>query len=192
MRSFRFSILQLLLAATLVALVLGLVTSAWRASRYQAIQQVCFSPSGNHLAAHYNGGGVQVWRLDQRGPRLIARAFGQAGLFFFDFGSIHFVTDDKLLKVETPFGSATPGTRVRQLDVNSREVADVIQIDSTYPYSFPVAHAATAERLLLSDWNSNITSSFSLKSGRLERKWSLPLGAVWQAKVSANGKTLAA
>src|SRR5262245_61494694 len=104
MRHFRFSILQLLLAATLVALVLGLITSAWRATQYQAIEQVCLSPSGNYLAARYSGGGVAVWRVDQGAPRLAARASGRLELFSFDFGSIHFVTDDKLIKAEVPFG----------------------------------------------------------------------------------------
>src|SRR4029079_7142937 len=100
MRHFRFSILQLLLASTLVALVLGLVTSAWRASQYQAIEQICFSPSGNALAARYSGGGVSVWRLDQGSPKLVARAPGKLGFLSFDFGSIHFIAEDKLLKSE--------------------------------------------------------------------------------------------
>src|SRR5262245_49493151 len=144
MRPFRFSMLQLLLAATLVALVVGLLTSGWRASRYQYITQVCFSPSGQYLAAYYSGGAVQVWQLDQGRPRMVARVFGRAGLFNYEMGSIHFVGDDKLLKVETQFGSLKPGVHVRQLDIPSRQVTDLAFIESSSP--MPLALAATSER----------------------------------------------
>ena len=172
MRLPRYSTLQFLLAATLVALVLGLITSAWRASKYQSIEQVCFSPNGEHLAARYSGGGVVVWRLDKSDPRFIARAFGHPGIFNFNLNSIHFVTDDKLLNVETQWTSVNPGTQVRKLDLKTRQVTDQVRIDSQPMLAS--AQAATAERLLLSDWNGNGISSYSLKSGRLERSWSLP------------------
>src|SRR5436190_20733753 len=126
MRGFRFSVLQLLLAATLVALIAGLVTSAWRASIYQSIEHVSFSPTGKYLAASYSSGAVQVWRLDQGRPRLVAKAFGRAGLFNFDYGSIQFVSEEKLLKTDAILNP--PGVRVRLLDVASRRVADVITI----------------------------------------------------------------
>src|SRR2546423_11394688 len=131
MRPFRFSILQLLLAATLVGLVLGLTTSAWRASSYQSIEQVCFSPDGNHLAARYSGGAVQVWRLDARRPKLVAEAFGREGFFSGYFSSIHFVANDKLLKIDSQFFPAV-GVQVRQLDVNSRQVKDLATVASAF------------------------------------------------------------
>jgi WD40 repeat protein len=189
MRPFRFSMLQLLLASTLVALVVGLLTSGWRASRYQYIAQVCFSPSGQYLAAYYSGGAVQVWRLDQGRPRLVARVFGRAGLFNYEMGSIHFVGDDKLLKVETQFGSLKPGVQVRQLDIPTRHVTDVAFIESTSPV--PLALAATADRLLISDWNTGVLSSYNLKTGRLERNWTFPTPVYGQTGTATGGTTVA-
>jgi hypothetical protein len=189
MRPFRFSILQLLLAATLVALVLGLLTSAWRASRYQSIEQACFSPSGEYLAARFSGGGVFVWRLDKSGARLIARAFGKPGLFYFDLGSIHFVADDKLLNIESQWAAGNFGTHVQQLDLGKRQVADRLRIDSAS--IIPFSHACTADHLMLFDWSGNGISSFSLQTGRLERKWLLPSPSFWQMAVAAKGTTLA-
>src|SRR5262245_60774501 len=174
MRSFRFSILQLLLAATLAALVMGLVTSAWRASKYQSIVQVVFSPNGKHLAALYSGGAVQIWRFDKDGPRLVARAFGQPGLLSFACGSrIHYISDSNLLKVQSDWMSRRD-THVQQLDVRSRQVTDVVTIDSAYPTWY--SHAVSVERLVLCDWNANTIFSYSLKTGRLER--SRPLAFV--------------
>src|SRR6266576_5780016 len=124
MRPFRFSILQLLLAATLVALVLGLVTSAWRASRHQAIEQVCCSPSGNLLAARFSGGSIQVWRVGPEGPRLLAGALSKMAFLSFEFSSIHFIADDARLKAEIPFGSAAGGVQIRTLNPQTRQLTD--------------------------------------------------------------------
>src|SRR3954468_4324500 len=124
MNPFRFSILQLFLVTALVALVAGLVSAAWRATTYQSVQHVCFSPSGKYLAASYNSGAVQVWRLDKGRPRLVAKAFGRPGLFNFDYGAIQFVSDDRLLKIETPLDSDS--IRVRQLEVSTRRISDVV------------------------------------------------------------------
>ena len=73
MRLPRFTIMQLLLTATLVALVLGLFTTAWRAGGPRFIDRFCFSLSGKFLAARSSTGVVQVWRLDEDQPRLILR-----------------------------------------------------------------------------------------------------------------------
>lgn len=188
MHPFRFSILQLLLVATLVALVLGLVTSAWRASNYQSIEQVCFSPGGQYLAARYSGGAVEVWRLDASRPRLTARAFGRQGLFDVQFSSIHFVADDKLLKIDSQM-FPTGGVKVRQLDLNTRQISDAIEIHPSSALDY--AHAATSERLVLADWNTSSVAIYRLKTGRLERKWVLPTPPMWHVAISANGKRLA-
>src|SRR5438874_2712611 len=186
MRGFRFSILQLLLAMALVALVVGLITSAWRATTYQSIEHVCFSPSGKYLAASYSSGAVQVWRLDAGRPRLVAKAFGRAGLFNFDYGSVQFVSDEKLLKTDAILNP--PGVRVRLLDVASRRVADVITIESFS--SLPLMHVAGGDRLFALDYDNDAVKSYSLHTGRLERSWPIPIpeSELW---LSANGKTLA-
>src|SRR6476659_2565685 len=150
MRHFRFSMLQLLLAATLIALILGLVTSAWRATQYQAIEQVCFSPSGKLLAARCSGGGVAVWRLDNSGPKLVSRVSGKFGFLSFSFGSIHFVTDDKVMVAEIPFGSAGGGVQVRTLNLQTRQFANAIHVNALTPWMG--VQAATADRLLIADW----------------------------------------
>jgi hypothetical protein len=189
MRPFRFSILQLLLAATLVALVLGLVTSAWRATQYQAIEQLSFSPSGNYLAARYSGGGMSVWRLDSGAPRLVAQASGKLGLLSFHFGSIHFIADDKLLETETSLGSGTGGIQIRALNPQTRQLTAGIRVNALNPWMG--VQAATADRLLISDWSSNSVSSYSLETGCLERKWPLPSPPLGYMAIAASGKTLA-
>src|SRR5262245_58860189 len=190
MRHFRFSILQLLLASTLVALVLGLVTSAWRATQYQAIEQVCFSPNSNYLAARYSGGGVAVWRLDQGGPKLVARVPGKFDFLSFSFGSIHFITDDKLLVAETPFGSAGGEIQARTLNLQTGQLANPIQVNALTPWMG--VQAATADRLLIADWSSNSVASYRLETGQLEQKWPLPSPPLGFIAISASGKTLAA
>src|SRR5947209_1794977 len=99
----RFTIVQLFLAATLIALLLGLFTAAARLGPQDKVCQLCFSPSGNLLAARYESGAVGIWRLNVEQPRLIARAFGVpptntvGGHWLME--CIYFVDDDRLIKV---------------------------------------------------------------------------------------------
>src|SRR5436190_512224 len=147
MRVPRFTTLQLMLAAALVALVLGLFTSSWRVSAYHRIEQLAFSPSGTHLAAKYSGGAVQVWNLDGSRPRVVAQSRSGASLLDFDFGTVHFVTDDRLLKLESRFAEGQ--LVVRELIVSTRQVREVAR----FPLALmaPLFQAASDERLLLLD-----------------------------------------
>lgn len=187
MRPFRFSILQLLLAATLVGLVLGLVTSAWRSSSFQSIEEVCFSPDGKRLAARYSGGAVQVWRLDSKRPKLVAQAFGREGFFSGYFSSIHFIASDKLLKIDSQFFPAV-GIKVRQLDLNSHQVVELAPIGSAFLMRY--GDAANAERIVLADTGTSTVAAYSLQTGRLERKWTLP-SMPWKVDMSADGNVVA-
>jgi hypothetical protein len=188
MNPFRFTILQLFLVTALVALVAGLVSAAWRATTYQSIEHVCFSPSGKYLAASYTSGAVQVWRLDQGRPRVVAKAFGRRpGLFNIDYGSsLRFVSDERLLKTEAIFDP--PGVRVRQLELPSRRVTDLTTLDS-FP-SMPMMQITDGQRLFALDYNSDSIVCCRLDTGKLERSWRIPIpeSSLW---LSANGRTLA-
>src|SRR5262245_4637011 len=190
MRLPRFTTLQLLLAAALVALVLGLFTSAWRVHVYQQIEQICFSPSGKLLAAKYVSGAVQVWRLDSSQLRLVGQAFSQNNLLGLEQSTIHFLADDKLLKVESDFGGTGMSTRVWQWDLNSGDVTSWMQIANCL--AWPYAQGASTERLFIIDQSSktNEVQSYLLGSKRFERKWKLPSQTATGMVLSADGKTL--
>src|SRR5262245_19191872 len=188
MRLPRFTILQLLLAATLIALVLGLFTSAWRVNTYHRIEQLAFSPSGNLLAARYSGGALQVWRLDGGRPRLIAQAFGRAQLLGYDTSTMHFVSEDRLLKLECDFVGAGPGTRVRELTVSTRKIRELGQFAGVQ--FMPTLVAVSADHVYLTDWrNPAQVTNFRLDNLRPGKSW--PLTAV-QLAVSQDGRTLVA
>lgn len=59
----RFTTLQLLLAAALCALLLGLATASWRATDFAQVTAVAFSSNGRYLAAGYESGAIQVWDI---------------------------------------------------------------------------------------------------------------------------------
>jgi WD40 repeat protein len=188
MRLPRFTTLQLLLAATLVALVLGLFTSSWRVSAFHHIQQVAFSPSGKLLAVRYASGAVQVYQLDAGRPRLVARAFGQSYLGY-DASTVHWLDDDKLLKLEPNFDSADYVTRVRELTVSTRAVREVARL-SGYQ-AFPGMQLAGGGRVLFIDWRqTGDICGFNLRTQKPDRQWKLGSAASDMA-LSADGRTLA-
>ena len=96
----RFTTLQLLLAAALCGLILGLATAAWRTAQYARITAIAFSPNGQRLAARYSGGGFQAWRIGQSSPRLVARTRMEQ-LFSDDWGPVRFADDDTLVDIRT-------------------------------------------------------------------------------------------
>jgi hypothetical protein len=95
MRMPRFTLLQLLLASALVALVLGLFTSVWRAGSVNEIRSLHFSPSGQLLAAHYESGAIQIWRLVEGPPRRVAMLPARP-LLGEDISTLQFVADDRV------------------------------------------------------------------------------------------------
>lgn len=191
MRLPRFTTLQLLLAAALVALTLGLFTSAWRVHVYQEIEQICFSPNGKLLAGRYASGAVQIWRLDPPRPRLIGQAFAGNNLLGFEQSTIHFIANDTLLKVETEIGGPAVSTSVWRWDLSRGEVVSWMQIAGCL--AWPYGQAASPERLLIVDQygNTNEIQSYLLESKRFERKWTSPNQAAGRMILSADGKTLA-
>lgn len=190
MRLPRFTILQLLLAATLVALVLGLVTASWRVNSFHHIEQVAFSPGGTLLAAKYSGGAVQVWRIGGSRPRLVAQAFGRARLLGFDSSTIHFLSEDKLLKLEPEFSAGGMSTRLRELTISTREVREAGRIAGQHAY--PGFQLAGGKRVVYIDWqNTGHVCGFNVETQTVDRRWSLGAAAA-QLALSADGGTLAA
>lgn len=188
MRIPRFTTLQLLLAAALVALVLGLFTSSWRVSAYHRIEHLAFSPSGTYLAAKYSGGAVQVWKLDGNRARVVAQSRSGASLLSFDFGTIHFVGDDRLLKVETHFELGQ--LIVRELIVSTRQEREVTRLLLTQVPS--MFQTVNEDHLFqLDPGNPGGIVSYSFRTQKPERRWKIGQ-AVTQLRLSADGRTLAA
>jgi hypothetical protein len=187
MRIPRFTMLQLLLAAALVALVLGLFTSSWRASAYQYIECVRFSPSGKYLAAKYGGGAVQVWRVDQGPPRRAALAFNRAFLGY-DQSSIHFASDDRLLKLDLVSDPQGMATRVSALDLRSGETRELLRVPGYSYYESSLSHGG--DRLAITDWNTGNLVIYNLSTGRPERTIAMQ-GSFWATAMSTDGRMLA-
>lgn len=72
----RFTTLQLLLAAALCALLLGLGTASWRATDFAQVTAVAFSPRGQYLAAQYESGAIRVWSMSKGRPSQISQVEG--------------------------------------------------------------------------------------------------------------------
>src|SRR4051812_46304457 len=95
MRLPRFSILQLLLAATLIGLLFGLFTSARRERPYDGVYYFSFSPTGKRLAVLYGNGTVRVWQIDSARPRLVAQDFGERPRNMLEIEAMNFLDDDR-------------------------------------------------------------------------------------------------
>ncbi len=190
MRLPRYSIRQLFLAATLVALVLGLFASAARIGLPDSICQFCFSPSGKHLAARYESGTVHVWQLDQDEPRLVAQAFGTPRLpatgAQWMLEALYFVQDDRLLKLESD--QAGSRVNVRELEIATGKVSEVLQIPQQSAQQQWVT--ATADRLYVTQWSTNNVRCYDLVERRLERQYTVGSEDIWSLALSADGKTL--
>src|SRR6266436_6642598 len=126
MRLPRFTTLQLLLAATLVALVLGLFMSAWRAQVVQECSGFCFSPGGEHLAILGARGGLQVWQIDTVRPRLIAHAYSKQPRERFEIDTMMFMDDNRVLKVEYDFIGDL--VHVRQFATQTQRFSEITQL----------------------------------------------------------------
>lgn len=67
----RFSLLEMLLLATLAALALGLVTASQRATHFDTLRGAKLSPDGKTLAAAYDNGAIEIYAITSRNPQLI-------------------------------------------------------------------------------------------------------------------------
>jgi hypothetical protein len=190
MRWPRFTILQLMLVAALVALLLGLFTSSWRVSAFHQIEQLAFSPRGTLLAAKYSGGAVQVWRVADGSPRLVAQALRRPQILIYDGSTIHFLSEDKLLRLEPRFAGAAISTRLEELTISTRAVREVGRLDGFQAY--PGFQSAGGEHVAYIDWqNMGQIGCFDLRAQRLS--WERNLGASASLiALSADGRTLAA
>src|SRR5436305_263823 len=153
MRLPRYSVLQLFLAATLAALLLGLFTSAWRAGVPANVVQVRFSPNGKLLAARYERGTVKIWSLADRQPRLIDQVFQRPMLpregnqHFYE--SIFFLDDSRLIKISDGLVSYSMSpVRVREFDLATGKTRDALRLD--FPFAQEHSAAVAGNRLYLS------------------------------------------
>src|SRR5262249_52836919 len=154
------------------------------------IRQFCFSPSGKLLAARYDSGKVSVWRLDLNQPRLVARAFGTPTLYDrrnqWLMECMYFVDDNRLLKLESH--QARNRVDVRQLDISTGKVTDVLQLPQQFVQQGWVA--AKANKLYVTEWNTNIVRCFDLGKRTLEREYVIGTEDIWSLQLSADESTM--
>ena len=187
MRLPRFTILQMLLAAALVALVLGLATSAWRTRRLAQIMHLEFSPSGKYLAAKYSGGSIQVWDLSGARPRLTAHLPAD-GFFMADVGHVQFADDATLIDLQNGWEGAGFVTQVRSLDLNTGRLSQGQSIPySAYAPSFAVAGTSLA----IPNAGTGAIELYDLPSCTMRSVIKSP-GTPWFVAMSDDAKHLAA
>ena len=188
MRLPRFTILQMLLAASLVALVLGLATSAWRTNKLAQITHLEFSPTGRFLAAKFSGGSVQVWDISSPRPRLAANFPSQGFLNNFDVGPLRFVDDTTLVDLRSRWSNTTYETIVRSLDLKTGRVTEGQAIPfSAYVPSF----AATRRSIALPNWSGGSIELYDLPTGKFRR--TIPVkGSPWYLALSDDERYVAA
>ena len=187
MRLPRFTILQMLLAAALVALVLGLVTSAWRTKRLAQIMHLEFSPSGKYLAAKYSGGSIQVWDVSGARPRLTQHVPAQ-GLFSVDIGQIQFADDDTLIDLQNEWADTGFATTIRSIDLKSGRIIPGQPI----PYSaYAPSFSAAGKVLALPNAGTGAFELYDLPSVKLRRVIQAT-GNPWFVELSEDGRHLAA
>src|SRR5262245_188983 len=174
MRFPRFTILQMLLAAALVALVLGLATSAWRTAKLAQITHLEFSPSGKHLAAKFSGGSIQVWDVSSPRPRLAAN-FPAQGFMNYDVGPIRFVDDWELVDLQNRWSDTTYEAIVRSMDLKTGRITP----GKAIPFSAYVAtFAATKRTIALPNWTGGSIELYDLPTGKFRR--TIPVkGSPW-------------
>ncbi|MEX2173412.1 MAG: hypothetical protein WD872_03565 [Pirellulaceae bacterium] len=159
----RFSTLQLLLAAALCALLLGLFTSAWRASDFAQVTAVRFSPDGKHLVARYQSGSVQVWNVESR-PRLSARLTGR-GLYGYEAEGVHFAGDAELVDIDQRFGSGgQPLATVRTVDLRTSAVTSRFSFVAT---NYVGVYEAAGDTVAIADWSGAKIECYSLADRQL-------------------------
>jgi WD40 repeat protein len=187
MRFLRFSISQLLLAATLIALIIGLFTAANRLGPRDNVCQLCFSPSGKLIAARYQTGIVRVWRLVGDHPRLVARAFGQPPLPLkgspWLMECIYFADDNRLLKAESH--QLKQQVVVRELDLATGKISEALRLPIRFAQQWNAAVSG-------GDWGTGDVLCCNLKDRKIDRRLTVSPDSVHALQVSVDGRILAA
>jgi hypothetical protein len=113
MRLPRFTTLQLLLAATLAALVVGLFAAAWRASGVQQRFRFGFSPDGSCLIMRHVKGPTLIWQIDGDQPRLIRKTLGENPLSPLEMNSILHLDEHEIASLLKNCGGHTGTGEIR-------------------------------------------------------------------------------
>lgn len=177
----------MLLAASLVALVLGLTTASWRTAKYSHITHLEYSPSGKYLAAKYSGGTIQVWDLSANRPRLTAQ-FASRGLFDYNSAPIHFADETTLVDLENYWTGSAYASAARMMDVRTGHLS------RSRPIAFGAyapSIAARGDTLILPNWNVGAVELYDLPSGKLRSATKLA-GSPWFVDIAHDGKHLVA
>src|SRR4029450_6805607 len=190
MRIPRFTILQLFLAATLIALLLGLFTSARREKPDDGVCHFAFSPDGNRLAVLFANGCVRVWQINSGRPRLVAQAFGERPRNMLEIEAMNFLDDQRILKVECAVDRGV--TKVLKLDLRTQSVSEIMMCNTTLARTKD-GQAAERERLFIGDFTTGDLFSYDLLNLQLLRRLPLSTPGSWPAlALSASGTVLVA
>ena len=177
----------MLLAAALVALVLGLATSAWRTAKFAQITYLEFSPTGKYLAAKFSGGTIQVWDMSGSRPKLTAQFAGK-GFLNFDVGPIRFADDTLLVDLQNQFDNNSYSTMIRTMDLKSGRAT----LGPPIPFmSYAPSFAASRRTVALPNWTSGAVELYDVQTGKLRNAIKLP-GSPWFLAMSDDEKYLAA
>ena len=183
----RFTTLQLLLAAALCGLVLGLVTSAWRTAQYARITAIAFSPSGERLAARYSGGGFQAWKIGDSTPRLVAQTRMEQ-LFADDWGPVRFSDEDTLIDIRTLYNPGKPAVEVRTIDLATSRIDRVMSLPHI---AWNPPFSAGNGQLAVANWSTMAIECYDVKACRLVRTVPGLVNSPYGLDVTPDGSLLA-
>jgi WD40 repeat protein len=183
----RFTTLQLLLAAALCGLILGLVTAAWRTAQYARITAIAFSPSGERLAARYSGGGFQAWKVGDSSPRLVAQTRMEQ-LFADNWGPVRFADDATLVDIRTVYNPGKPAVEVRTIDLATSRIDRVMSLPHI---AWSPPFSAGSGQLAVANWSTMAIECYDVKARRLVRTVPGLVNSPYGLDVTPDGSKLA-
>ena len=181
----RFTTLQLLLAAALCALLLGLATGSWRASAYSQVTAVRFSPDGKYLAARYASSSIQVWDVSDARARRVA-AITSSSPWAYDNSGLHFANNETLIDVPCRWNGVLVQGEVRTLSLASGSLESRFACQTT---AEGMLYAAAGDTFACMDWPSRSVHCYSLQDTRLVQRIPAAMPG-WGYSLTPNGRTL--
>jgi WD40 repeat protein len=191
MRWPRFTTLQLLLIAALCALLFGLATTSWRVGDYAQVNAICYSPSGNRLAARFKSGIVRVWNVEAGQPSRdtdinVRNPWAQLG-----FEQLSFIDDHSLLDIELGQLSASNKEDgvIRRIDLRTGRTERLIKFDAS---QFLANFAAAGDTVALVTWPQGTIDCYSLREGRRTQQLHIAAAPASHMRITPDGRKLVA
>ncbi|ADB17869.1 WD-40 repeat protein [Pirellula staleyi DSM 6068] len=173
----RFSLLQLLLLGSLVAIAFGVFTSSQRLRHADALQSIQLSPDGQVLLVGYQDRSIEAWSLTGARPQLIGSTSTKASFpGYFGNQSLALLSDTEALLIDLAPNNVSPLSSLGPVEIvawnfrtGNRRVV-LRSSDSIHTLSF----ARDAGILATIATNHSEVKLYNLEDQTLIDKWSEP------------------